>query len=297
VRFEEILDSYLVEPPAGSGEGKPVPLASLVPAAEAPTFGDLPDLDGGMDCERIYQIAGVPSEAPLTAEKALELIQRLPEDIPLGNRRVVVRMTMETLGASGRDVLSDAAAKIWALDCYFRAACAGVSEASQDVDQRVADLRRQIEELLETKGRYEARRAKIEASADSTIQGIRKVVEFFAIPKVQNRSEPQPATAAGPDSPQLRPESPSPPESEPAADPPATATNPSAAEGSHYDPIRRPLPEDDELELSDPPTAGEKSSGFWQASKSHRSPDTAEELAGSFYTESGEIRRPNRKTA
>jgi hypothetical protein len=295
VRFEEILDSYLVEPPAGSGDGKAEPLSSLVPASEPPSFGDLSASDRVLDCDLVYQRAGVPGDTPLTAEKALELIRRLPEDIPLGNRRVVVRMTMETMGASARDVLTDAAAKIWALECYFRAACADVAEASRSVDERIDALRRQIDELMVTKMEYEERRTQIESSADTTIQGIRRVVEFFGIPRDDSRAGAAPAAATV--SAQEQPQPASVPQPQPAADPQSTPSSQPAPATAHYDPIRRPVPEDVDLELPDPPSAGDQPSGFWEASATHKSPDTAEQLAGSFYTESGDVRKPNRPAA
>jgi hypothetical protein len=279
VRFDEILNSYLVDPPAGSSDGTAEPLSSLVPAREDPSFGTVAHSEAGLDCEAVYDAAGVPRDTPLTAEKALELIQRLPEDIPIGNRRVVVRMTMETMGATARDVLEDAAAKVWALDCYFRAACHDATEAAKDVQSRIDELQREINELVQAKKRHEARRAAVESSADSTIGGIRKVVEFFAIPASQASAQPAPAAPASPPA-----ESPPDPE-------PATPATP-------YDPVRSPnAPAEDDLELPDLAPDGEQPGGFWEASKTHKSPDSADEMAGSFYTESGQVRRPNRKAA
>ena len=298
VRFEEILDNYLVEPPKGAGDTAPEPLASLAPQRDRPDFGNIPESESGLDCSHVYSAAGVSSDAPMPVEKALALIERLPEDIPVANRRVVVRMTMETMGATTRDVLADAAAKIWALNSYFEAACEGVAEASKEVRQRIEDFRTQIAELTLLLARYEGRRAAIESSASGAIDGIRRVVEFFAVPAREHaKSAAAPTPAADPvasDTESLNPADTAPPPD----DPPAEDADPKpAGKAIHYDPIRRPNPEGDELEMPDLSGDAEKGSGFWQSSTTHKSPDTAEEAQSAFYTPNGEVQRHIQKKA
>ena len=284
MRFVEILDNFLVDAPPGSTERAPQVLGDLAPPDTAMSFASLLEEGAAFDCTRIYTAAAIPSEVPLTVEKALQLISRLPEEIPIANRRVVVKMTLEAMGATAYGVLTDAARKIRAIDGYVQAACDGAIAAAANIDAQIQGLQQQIEELTEKRARFDAQRTGMESTAQPAVDGIRTVVEFFAAPKAATTA----ATPAPP--PAVEPEPVSVLHTVIQVDAPA-ATAPSVGErppAVAYDPIRHPGAESDEMELQDPHGGEEAVSGFWEASTTHKSPNSPQEAANTFYTPDGE---------
>jgi len=180
-RIGRMLHDFFVETPADSGPkgARLEPVASLAPA-QPPVFEKTVTTKGGeVDFDQLYQQAGITSEGKFTVEKALEMIRKYPGDMPLETKRVSARIALEAMGKTSKEVLTDAAEKVQALDAYVETGSKEVQTCNSEADTRIAELQKQIEDWKNVKAAKNLQQEQLEAACKGRAEDIRQVIDFF----------------------------------------------------------------------------------------------------------------------
>lgn len=154
-----IARKYPSSPPAGAGGASVPPVTSMAeveapaPSPPAAVPPSKPAATADVDLVFIYQDAGIPS-VPMTAEQAFKTLAALPEGVPEGAQREVLKAAGKPLGTTAEAVSQDATRKLAALSAFL-------DEITQDESTFTVAAEREIGELQK---KIADQRAAIEAT-------------------------------------------------------------------------------------------------------------------------------------
>ena len=190
-------DGRIEAPQAADVDAQPPQVQTveeLVRQADGPNLDEIsvPDAsiqltqgaDGKVDFGAVYQKAALP-EAPFTAEQMLDLLESLPQDLPIETRRQTVKVTLGTMGksigATQDTIVADASRKLAALTSFIDTLSTETKNKIASAEKSIQDLQQQIEEQ-----RREIATAK--SSLDQTLKvcsaeshRLDDVLEFFSL--------------------------------------------------------------------------------------------------------------------
>lgn len=152
-----------------------------VPATPAP---QVVGPDGSVDFRAIYQLATLP-EAPFTAEKVLEVLATLPQELPLETRRATVKVTLSAMGASlgvtPETIVTDASRKLAALAAYAQSYVHQADEYVQRCEAEIAQLEAEITRRRQAIGEAKTKQAKVNEACHAESDRLDDVLEFFSM--------------------------------------------------------------------------------------------------------------------
>ena len=181
---------------AGLDQTAPVPtktVAQIVHETEGPNLEEIKASpttplpvtpEGTADFAVIYQGAGLPA-APFTAEQMLDMLSKLPTELPLDTKRQTVKVTLDsvgkTVGATPETIVADASRKLAALTAYVENLTSQTNEFVTRGEAEISALEAQIE--ARRKAIQEARHklTQVTQMCDSESDRLDDVLEFFSL--------------------------------------------------------------------------------------------------------------------
>jgi hypothetical protein len=200
-RFLTQMDEYAKQPGAEAGPTKTV--EQIVQDTEGPKLdeitlpaGNLPSLktqDGKTDFALIYKQAHLP-DSPFTAEQMLDMLNSLPQELPLDTKRQTVKVTLtsmgKTLGVTPETIVADASRKLSALNAYVEQLTKQTTEFVSSAEKEIADLLARIEEkrsaILAAKNQQSESTKLCSAESDR----LDDVLEFFSLDVAPSKYAP-----------------------------------------------------------------------------------------------------------
>ena len=182
------MDARLGGAPAAEGVRSVPELVrqSAGPDLEQITLTDAPAPpdSGALDFGAIYFAANLP-EAPFTAEQTLDMLGKLPANLPLDIKRQTIQATLTTLGAtvgaSAESIVADAARKLAALDAYAKKIDENSDALIQLAESEIAQLTIQIETKRAAIQAVRQRQQGVHTGCDAEADRLDEVLEFFSL--------------------------------------------------------------------------------------------------------------------
>jgi len=197
-------DAVVAEPPAfadphrdaimAAAQGFADTFATAQASEHAPVNDplDLVGEDASIDFDRWYAAGNLAPSGAFTAERALEMLLRLPSDMPLRFKRDSVKATLDAmgqvLGATSNDILGDAERKRARLEEYVVAVGARAEELESVENAEIARLKEEIArlnaEIADSEGRIQEvnnRRDQAIAVTRNRVDQFDQVVAFFTV--------------------------------------------------------------------------------------------------------------------
>jgi hypothetical protein len=148
---------------------------------------------GNFEFQSVYERAGL-TPAPFTAEQAFDVINSLPQELPIEVRRSTVQATLQAMGkamgVNTESVIADAGRKVAALAAYE-------DVLTHQADQYIDGLQSQISELQQQIATHEAEIKKTKDLLASAIgrceqesDRLDDVLEFFTLDQGASRNAP-----------------------------------------------------------------------------------------------------------
>ena len=155
--------------------------------------------DKPLDFPAIYRAAKLP-EAEVGAEKILEMLASLPQELPLETKRATVKAMLSTFakttGATPETLVADASRKLAALQSFSTFMEKKTTDTITAGEAAINDLQAQIEakrtELLQARTEL----ARVQQSCESEAHRLDDVLEFFSLDQGASKYAPGTATPA-----------------------------------------------------------------------------------------------------
>lgn len=149
--------------------------------------------DGKVDFQAVYKKAGIGIPA-YTAEQMLELLESLPQELPLETRRQTVKVTLnslgKTLGATPESIVADATRKLAALDSFVDAVTKHTAEYISAAQVEIATLESKIAERRKGIEAAQQRQASAGKQCDAEADRIDDLLEFFSLDVAPSKYAP-----------------------------------------------------------------------------------------------------------
>ena len=149
-------------------------------AAQVPDPGP----GGTLDFAAIYTAANLPTPA-YSAEQILELLNSMPNDLPLAVRRQMVKAAMNSMGkaigASPETIVADASRKLAALTAYAEQTTQLTTEYTGIAEKKIAALQAQIEETQRSIAAAQQKQAAAQQQCTAESHRLDEVLEFFSL--------------------------------------------------------------------------------------------------------------------
>jgi len=172
---------------------------AIPPAAVTPTTDLLtgsPTIEGEVTPAAIYQLAGLPT-APFTAEQMLEMLDSLPQELPLDTRRQTVKVTLgalgKSMGATPETVVADAMRKMAALTAYVENLAKQSTGVAATAETEIAELQAQIEARRQMVQSARQQVAVATNLCEVESEKLDEVVEFFSLDVAPSKYAPDAA--------------------------------------------------------------------------------------------------------
>jgi hypothetical protein len=181
-----------VAPPVRLSSTPAAPVAPIAPVvvAEPPTLS----AEGTLDFPAIYQFAKV-SDTSFTAEQTLDMLEKLPKEMPLEMKRQTVQVTLGALGtaigANRQSIVGDATQKRDTLQQFAEAQGKKNADYVSETESQIADLQRQIAEKEEQIATAKEKQERIHTLCDTESDRLESVLSFFG-------TEPAPTLSVTP---------------------------------------------------------------------------------------------------
>jgi hypothetical protein len=189
------IDRRLAEMSAELSGTSPTPrtVEQVVQASPGPSLDEIkvdagavpPPLPGAsLDFAALYAAAKLP-QAPFTAEQTLEMLAKLPANLPLDVKRQTMGVTLQAMGsaigATAENIVADASRKLAALAAY----AADIDKTSESyVQASEAEIARLTEEIDQRRQAILSAREKqqsIQRACDAEADRLDDVLEFFSL--------------------------------------------------------------------------------------------------------------------
>lgn len=118
-------------------------------AASLPSAAGALKSDGTLDFAALYSAANLPI-TPFTAEQTVDMLQSLPQALPLDMKRQTVQVTLsamgKAIGATPESILADTSRKLAALAAYSDNFAQSTNAFASETEAEIAALMAQAEE-------------------------------------------------------------------------------------------------------------------------------------------------------
>lgn len=171
---------------------EPKTVEQVVRASEGPNLSEIkvsagdvtPSEGGGVDFLAVYKAANLPS-SPFSAEQTLEMIGKLPENLPLDVKRQSVGVMIQSMGgaigASAETIVADASRKLAALAAYSadlqKTTVDYAGKAEAEIARLTAEIERHRTTILDARNREALAVRSCEREADR----LDDILEFFSL--------------------------------------------------------------------------------------------------------------------
>jgi hypothetical protein len=149
--------------------------------------------DGALDFLKIYEAAKLPA-ASFTAEQMLDMLNSLPNELPLDTKRQTVRVTMssigKTVGATPETVVADASRKLAALHAYVEDLSKQTTDFASTTESEIAALQAQIEEKRQAIQSAKLKLGEVQRACDLESDRLDDILEFFSLDVAPSRYAP-----------------------------------------------------------------------------------------------------------
>ena len=154
------------------------PVVAELPKPEAPTLSEA----GTLDFPAIYQFARLAGTS-FTAEQTLDMLEELPQAMPLEMKRQTVQVTLNALGtaigASRSSIVSDATQKRDTLQQYADTQDLKTDDYVAQTESQIAELQRQIAEKESQIATAREKQACVRNLCDTESERLESVLSFF----------------------------------------------------------------------------------------------------------------------
>ncbi|MGE5358317.1 MAG: hypothetical protein ACM3NQ_04815 [Bacteroidales bacterium] len=172
-------------PDTGSGEASPAPSAApdavAVLAATPSVFQTDPPaaIGGQVDFNAVFESAGIDDEERQRVTKAIDLLQSLPAETPVGVRKQIVEASLKAFGVPIDKIIESGVAEIQALECYIRTGAADTQKLLEESTSRIAQYEEQIKQIRAIMDqRVQEQQAAVKACNDKKLS-VQQILEFF----------------------------------------------------------------------------------------------------------------------
>ncbi len=168
------------------GAAAPAPDASATtdPAAlgAPPAFfqKDPPAAIGGqVDFDAVFEAAGIEADERQRVGKAIDLLQSLPAETPVGVRKQIVEASLKAFGVPIDKIIESGVGEIQALEGYIRTGAADTQKLLQESAQRIQQYEAQIKQIRTVMDqRVQEQQAVVKACNDKKLT-VQQILEFF----------------------------------------------------------------------------------------------------------------------
>jgi hypothetical protein len=161
----------------------PIVAPAAVKSAPAPRSPEpVVGLDGSINFDRLFQEAQLPVP-DLTAEQAVQILSRIPSELPLRIRRLAVKASLDILHLSGKEagesVVFDAANKIVQITRLQETVDDEVEVQRAEIAAEIAELEAEIAQRQEVLAAAQRRADTALANCRQRAAELNKVLIFF----------------------------------------------------------------------------------------------------------------------
>jgi len=190
-------NSKTVEQLVRDADGPNLDEIGIATSAEAPT-GEIPAgtpaiVEGEVTPAAIYQMASLPP-SPFSAEQMLEMLDSLPQELPLDTRRQTVKVTLgalgKSMGATPETVVADASRKMAALTAYVENLSKQSAVVASSAETEIAELQAQIEVRRQMVQSARQQVASATNMCEAESEKLDEVLEFFSLDVAPSKYAP-----------------------------------------------------------------------------------------------------------
>ncbi len=153
-------------------------------AAQLPSAAGALKSDGTLDFAALYQAAHLPP-SPFTAEQTVDMLNSLPQTLPLDVKRQTVQVTLsamgKAIGATPETIVADTSRKLAALAAYSDNAAQSANAYSEETEKEIAALLAQAEEKRAAIAAARAQQTAITEQCSREADRLDDVLEFFSL--------------------------------------------------------------------------------------------------------------------
>ena len=146
---------------------------------------------GNVDFEKVYDAAGIETEARERVVRTLELLNSLPPETDANVKKQIVFASLKAFGVPIEKIIETGAQELQALEGYIRAGADDTSKVAEEAEKRIKQYEEEIVKLRRVmQERVEEQQAVIRSCNTRKLE-VQKVLEFFgqdAVAKVVRES-------------------------------------------------------------------------------------------------------------
>jgi hypothetical protein len=183
-----VLGWFIVQDESGASPGSAAApdaaATSMDPAAPGATPAffqkDPPAAIGGqVDFDAVFDAAGIEAEERQRVAKAVDLLQSLPAETPVGVRKQIVEASLKAFGVPIDKIIEAGVGEIQGLEGYIRTGAADTQKVLQESARRIQQYEEQIKQLRTVMDqRVQEQQAVVKACNDKKLT-IQQILEFF----------------------------------------------------------------------------------------------------------------------
>ncbi len=183
-----VLGWFIVQDDAGAAaeqaatDAAPAVSGEPAPVGATPTFfqKDPPAPVGGqVDFDGVFEAAGIGADERQRVGRAIELLQSLPAETPVGVRKQIVEASLKAFAVPIDKIIEAGVGGIQALEGYIRAGAADTQQLLQESAQRIQQYEDQIKQIRTVmEQRVQEQQAVVKACNDRKLT-VQQILEFF----------------------------------------------------------------------------------------------------------------------
>ena len=184
-----VLGWFIVQDEASATEGQPPAaaegaMASGDPSAAgaAPAFfqkNPPAAIGGNVVFDGVFEAAGIEADERQRVGKAIDLLQSLPAETPVGVRKQIVEASLKAFGVPIDRIIEAGVGEIQALEGYIRAGAADTQKLLQESAERTQQYEDQIKQIRTVMDqRVQEQQAVVKACNDKKLT-VQRILEFF----------------------------------------------------------------------------------------------------------------------
>ena len=186
-----------VSSPAPAAAPSPAPtrtVAQLVRDTPGPNLDEIKptaspaapviDESGEVHFPSIYQLANLPA-SPFSAEQVLDLLAKLPAELPIEAKRATVNVTVNAMaqatGVTSEAIVADASRKLAALAAYAKSYADQATQFISKADDEISSLQAQIEQRKTAIEDAKQKQSQMVHACTAESDRLDEVLEFFSL--------------------------------------------------------------------------------------------------------------------
>jgi hypothetical protein len=136
-------------------------------------------IGGQVDFDAVFEAAGIEADERQRVGKAIELLQGLPAETPVGVRKQIVEASLKAFGVPIDKIIEAGVGEIQALEGYIRTGAADTQKLLQESAQRIQQYDEQIKQIRTVMDqRVQEQQAVVKACNDKKLT-VQQILEFF----------------------------------------------------------------------------------------------------------------------